>query len=42
MGEIKRKISNTKSRLGDLYHLNEQYIDAIEIYKEVIAAEEQN
>ena len=37
--EVQRFITRCKSRLGDLYHLNENYQEAIAIYREVIAQE---
>jgi hypothetical protein len=40
VSELKRFLSRAKSRLGDLYHINEQYMAAVDIYREVITEEE--
>lgn len=40
LSELLKFISRCRSRLGDLYHLNENYVEAVEVYRQVIADEE--
>lgn len=37
---MNRWIVRCKSRLGDLYHLNENYTEAVNVYREVVQEEE--